>query len=75
MNKNKRIQQNRLTIKNFFLAHGEDTAKEMSKFLFQLQGTFFTQPDIDFTDEYKSLSVMHFEMLYNLINELQPVSK
>lgn len=72
MKKNKKDNQNTKVINDFLCVYGAETAKEMSKFLFQLQGTFFAQPNVDLVDEYKDLSVMHFEMLYNLVNELQP---
>lgn len=72
MGQNKTIQQNTKVINDFLCVYCAETAKEMSKFLLQLQGTFFAQPNVDLVDEYKDLSVMHFEMLYNLVNELQP---
>ena len=75
MPKNKTIQQNTKVINDFFWFHKEETAKEMSKFLFNLQGVFFAQPNVNLSDEYKDLCVMHFEALFNLVNELQPVKQ
>lgn len=72
MKNNKPIKQNTKSINSFLEVYGEETAKEMSKFLFQLQGIFLTQSDVDYVDEYKNTCVMHFDMLYNLVNELQP---
>ena len=75
MGQNKTIQQNTKVINDFLCVHGEDTAKEMSKFLFMLQGIFLTQSDMDYIDEYKKENLIHFEMLYDLVNELQRVKK
>lgn len=72
MRKNKNIYQNTKVIKDFFDIYGEDTAKEMSKFLFELQGTFFARPGINLSDEYKSECVVKFESLFYLATELQP---
>lgn len=71
--KNKTIKQNTMAINNFFGTQKEDTAKEMSRFLFELQGTFFAQPGVNLDDDYKDACAMRFEALYTLVNELQPV--
>ena len=74
MKSNNTTEQNTKAIKHFFAWYGEDTAKEMSKFLFMVQGIFLTQTDMDFIDEYKKENLVYFEMLHNLVNELQPVN-
>lgn len=75
MGKNNIIEQNTKAINDFFSFHKEDTAKELSKFLFRLQGAFFSEvnQDIDTSTEYKQECAMHFDMLFNLVNELLPV--
>ena len=75
MKSNNTTDQNTKAINHFLEWYGEDTAKEMSKFLFMLQGIFLTQSDIDYIDEFKKENLMHFEMLHNLVYELQPVKK
>lgn len=75
MKKNEATRQNEKAINEFLDMYQADTAKEMSKFLFRLQGAFFSEvdQDIDTISEYKQECAMHFEMLFNLVNELQPV--
>jgi|GEM_PF-4267409 len=38
-----------------------------------LQGIFFTQPGIDFSDDYKNQILTQFNILYGLINSIQAV--
>ena len=73
MKSNNTTKQNMKAVNHFLEVYGEGTAKEMSKFLFMLQGIFLTQSDMDYIIEYQKENLVHFEMLYNLVNELQPV--
>ena len=73
MQKNNIIDQNKEAINDFLFIYKEDTSKQISKFLFDLQGMFFTQSEVDYTDEYKSTIALHFKMLYDLVNTIEPV--
>ncbi len=75
MKSNKMLKHNTEAINHFFGIKREDTAKEMSKFLFELQGLYFKQSEIEMSSELKDDSVMKFELLYTLVNELRPAKK
>ena len=59
----------------FFWFHKEDTAKEMGKFLFELQGLYFKQYQVEMSPELKEQSILKFSMLYDLITDIKPVLK
>jgi hypothetical protein len=72
--KNKKaIQQNTEAI-NLFFSCSENASKQVPEFLFQMLA-IFTKTDPGYSEEYRNECVMYFEMLHNLITELQPVKK
>ena len=74
-NKKKITQSDTKAINDFMYWHGEDTAKEMSALLIELQGLYFTRPGISLSEEGADEAVYRFKLLYQLVNEIQAVEK
>ena len=69
---NTTAQQN--AIANFFKCYGDSTQKEFSSFLFDMLGCF-TETRATAGEQYTEDCLLHFQMLHELVNELQPVKK
>lgn len=74
-NKEKIIQRNTEVINQFLSMYGASTQKDMSEFLFQLQGLYLGQTDVGFSEGFVRDIVTRFAMLYHLVNDIQAVKK
>lgn len=72
-NKKKAIRKNSKAINEFMAMYGQTTQKEMSEFLFDLQGIYLSLPGISWTDKGAADIACRFGLLYRLVNAIQPV--
>ncbi|MDN3658932.1 hypothetical protein QWZ08_25030 [Ferruginibacter paludis] len=67
------IKQNNKSIEIFFSTYRNETEKEMTGFLFDLQGLYLKQPGVNISDELKEKVAMQFTMLYDLVTGISPI--
>lgn len=72
-NSKKIIKQNTAVINDFIDMYGKDTLKEMSAFLFDIQGAYLGLRDTDWTNKGKEDIRCKFGMIHGLVTGLQKV--